>query len=42
MGEDRMETVKEMIEKHIPCDVCGNDNVSKFQLRELLKMDKSL
>ncbi len=28
-----MKTVKEAIENHVPCESCGNTDVSRFSLR---------
>ncbi len=32
-----METIKEEIEKHIPCEVCGNKEISRFTLRGTIR-----
>ncbi len=32
-----METVQKAIEKCIPCEVCGNKDVSKFTLRGIIR-----
>lgn len=38
-----MKTLQEEIRSHIPCEVCGNDDVMKFRLRGTIRNgEKSL